>query len=101
MGRPGTKPAKRQVVTACGRPATGRFEPKASRTTFNRRGAVFAGLTRSTAVTVTTRGPSSATGGAAISVVNMPAASACAALVTSPAIAPGAPGGDALPGTAP
>src|SRR3954468_23214178 len=54
--------------------------------------AVFAGVIRSTAVTVTTLGPSSATGGAAISVVNMPAASACAAPVTSPAIVTGAPG---------
>ena len=53
---------------------------------------MFAGLAWSTAVTVTTRGPSSATGGAVIAVVKAPAGSACAAPVTSPAIATGVPG---------
>src|SRR6478672_8776585 len=82
-----------------GRPATGRFEPNARRTTLICIVVVFAGFAWSSAETVTRRGPSSVIAGAVTVVVNSPAVFACAVPVTSPPIATGPPGVKAVPDT--
>jgi hypothetical protein len=86
-------------VTSWGRPASGRFDPNAARTTFSRSVAAFAGFAASAAVSVTVRGPSPATAGAAIVTRNAPVASACVVAVALPPIVTVASGVNVVPVT--
>ena len=86
-------------MTSWGRPASGRFDPNAARTTFSRSVAAFAGFAPSAAVSVTVCGPRPATAGAAIATRNAPVASACVVAVTPPPIVTVASGVNVAPVT--